>query len=397
MLQAVTDAAKGHDLAVLTASGDTILNQLFAGSTADRLAEELTLPVIVVKRYRGLTQRWLRRVWRSIDALLPSLTDEDQIDVYKRVRRGARGTIDFYTLLLLAVVIATMGLLLNSGAVIIGAMLVAPLMTPILAIGLGVVMGDLRLLRVAAESTVRGIILALLVSILLTWIAPFVMFTTEITARTQPNLFDLTVALAAGGAGAYGISRKHIAAALSGVAVAAALVPPLSVVGICIATGRWPAASGAALLFGTNLVAISLAAAVIYLLLGFFPQAEDQKRHLVLRYGFLSSLLLLFALTLPLARSLEQDATRATTNQALRDALEQVLSEETNLSLFNFDWEAAPGQPIFLKVIVYARDEVTVGTLDAIEDATSSATGREVNVQLVIIPTDELRETDTTR
>ncbi|HBY93498.1 MAG: DUF389 domain-containing protein [Ardenticatenaceae bacterium] len=387
---AIVAAARNHDLVFLGATGDTIVNQLVLGSITERIVQCIAQPVVIVRAYRGLTVFWLRRFWRQVNAVLPALTDDDRLDVYKRIRRGARGTSDFYTLILLSVVIATMGLLLNSGAVIIGAMLVAPLMTPVLALGLGVVMGDIRLLRVAGESTAVGVLLAVLLSVVLARVAPLALLTAEVEARTHPNLFDLTVALAAGAAGAFSIARKNIAAALPGVAIAAALVPPLSVIGISLATARWAAAGGASLLFGTNLVAISFAAAVIYLMLGFFPQAEERKRHTILRRGFFASLALLFVVTLPLAHRQEQDVNRTTLARTLRSSLEEALSEQTNLSLFNFDWDASPGQPITIRVVVLATGAVFPGIVEKIDQAVTKAVGREVDVRLVIIRASEL-------
>lgn len=390
MISTLTDLANDHDIVFLGASGDTFLNQLYLGSVAEQLAQKIARPLVVVRRNPAMPRSWFRRLWRSFQGILPSVSEEEGLDTYKRIRRGARANVNFYTLTLLSVVIATMGLLLNSGAVIIGAMLVAPLMTPILALGLGVVTGDTRLLKIAAQSTSLGILLAVVVSAFLAWLAPFALFTNEIASRTQPNLLDLTVALAAGAAGAFSVSRKDVAAALPGVAIAAALVPPLSVIGICLATARWIAAGGAALLFGSNLIAISLAAAIIYLLLGFVPEKEERARRWVLRYGLLASLVLLFAVTVPLARRLERDVAEATLNRTLRSSLEQVLNEQTNLSLFSLDWEAPPGQPVFLRVVVYARNDVSTEMLNAIDEAVSDAIARDVNLQLVAISTNEV-------
>ncbi len=293
--EAIVAAANNHTLAFLGSTNDSVMNQLLVGTMVERLAQAIPVPVIVVKRYRGLTRYWVRRLWRTLDESLPNVPQQDRLDAYKRLRRGTRATHDFYILMLFSVIIATMGLLLNSGAVIIGAMLVAPLMTPMLGLGLGVATGETRMLRMSAMSTLKGFLLAVAVSAFLAWLAPLVAFTTEIASRTQPNLLDLTVGLAAGMAGAYSVSRKSVAAALPGVAIAAALVPPLAVVGICLATARWTAALGAALLFGTNLVAIAFAGAMMFILLGFTPpEREEQERHKLLRRGMVISLLLLF-------------------------------------------------------------------------------------------------------
>ncbi len=390
---AIIEAANNHDLLFLGASSDSVLNQLLLGTVVERLAQAIPQPVLIVKRHTGVTQLWLRRLWRRLDQSLPNASAEDRLDSYKRLRRGARATADFYIMIFLSVVIATMGLLLDSGAVIIGAMLVAPLMSPILALGLAVVMGDLRLLRIAAQSTAQGILMAIVASVVLAWLSPFVIFTSEISGRTQPNLLDLTVALAAGAAGAYSVSRKQVAAALPGVAIAAALVPPLSVIGICLATSRWMAAAGATLLFSTNLVAISFAAAVVYVLLGFFPQ-EREERAPVLRRGLTVTLLLLFLLSIPLARTLARTTTQTLLDRTLSESLQQTLNQEATLSLFSIDWDrdAPPDQPLPVRLVVYAADEVSPETRQRLDAAITEAIGREVLLSLIIIPISELRE-----
>ena len=206
---------------------------------------------------------------------LPTLTLARQEEVYQSMRLAAQPNVDFFVLITLSAIIATLGLLQGSGAVIIGAMLVAPLMSPILAIAMSMVHGNLRLLVVAAEATTKGAVLAIMVGVGVVLISPIDTATLEILSRTQPNILDLMVALASGAAAGYAISRKEVAAALPGVAIAAALVPPLCVVGYGIGTSQLDMAGGALLLFITNLVAIIFAAAGTFLALGFHPARAE--------------------------------------------------------------------------------------------------------------------------
>ena len=383
----IAEVATGYDLVFIGAPAGTIVDRFLLGSFTERLVTAIPAPVLVVKRYQGPLRVWLSRVWRRVDRFLPHLTAEDRLDVYKAIRRGARGTADYYLLMVLSAVIATMGLLLNSGAVIIGAMLVAPLMSPILALGLGTVLGDTRTLRVALWSTFWGVTLAILVSALLAWIAPLALFTAEVESRTRPNLFDLSVALAAGLAGAYAMSRSRLAAALPGVAIAAALVPPISVVGITLATGRWNAAGGAALLFGTNLIAVALAAGLIFLLLGFRPDRTERHRHALQQRPFLLILLLLFAVSVPLASSLEREVHNVTLDRTLSDALETALADYPTLSLSSFEWTAPPDAPLNIYVEVFTSGDLTQSVLDTLREQVSTAVGREVSLQLIAIQT----------
>jgi uncharacterized hydrophobic protein (TIGR00271 family) len=394
---AIVSASKNHTMVFLGASQDSVINQLLLGTRVERLSEQIEAPTVVVKRYSGLSQYWLRRLWRFVDRTIPDVSGEERIETYKRVRRGARATHDFFILILLSVMIATMGLLLDSAAVIIGAMLVAPLMTPILGLGLGVVMGDTNLLRVAARSTVQGTLLAVAVSTVMAWMAPLVIITTEISSRTQPNLFDLTVGLAAGAAGAYGISRRNVAAALPGVAIAAALVPPLAVIGISLANGNWGNAAGATLLYGTNLAAISFAGAFIYMMLGFYPEEKaETERHVLLRRGMLAGLVLIFVISIPLAQTLVDETTQGILDRRLNEVLRQTLNEQAELSLFSINWErdAPRSDPLPVRVVIYAATEVTAATRLQIEEAIVEAIGRDVRLRLIVIPIQDLREVD---
>ncbi len=168
--------------------------------------------------------------------------------------------------------IATLGLVLNSPAVVIGAMLISPLMGPILASGLAFAASDIYLRIKSFLSLVGSIVASVAFSAALVWVLPFQTPTTELLARTQPNLLDLGVAVFAGLAGS-GVMARSLsgggASALPGVAIAVALMPPLCTVGFGIGSGwNWQIISGAGLLFLTNFVAIASCAFLIFYLVG---------------------------------------------------------------------------------------------------------------------------------
>ena len=169
--------------------------------------------------------------------------------------------------------IAILGLLLSSPAVVIGAMLVSPLMGPIILLGFSFCTVDWAATRKALASLGAGFGIALAVSVGLTLLSPLKEPTAEILARAHPTLFDLLVAVFSGVAGAYAVIR-HRGETVIGVAIATALMPPLAVVGFGAGTGAWTIAGGALLLFFTNLLAIALAAAVMAALNGFRPQVH---------------------------------------------------------------------------------------------------------------------------
>lgn len=212
------------------------------------------------------------------------VTLERRAEVQVHLRDSCTPDFDFFLLVLLSAVIATLGLLTNSAAVIIGAMLVAPLMSPIVGIGLASLTGDTRLFRDSSVALARGALLAILMSAFLAWAnrsLPFVPLQEipgEVLSRTHPSPIDLTIALAGGLAAAFALAMPSISAALPGVAIATALMPPLCTVGIGIAMSRWDVAGGALLLFLTNAVTIAFAGMLVFFALGFAPRREAGKR-----------------------------------------------------------------------------------------------------------------------
>ncbi len=178
----------------------------------------------------------------------------------------------FFILLILAAAIATFGLLADSVATVIGAMIVAPLMLPIMGVAFGVGLGDRKIILSSLTTSILGIITAIAVGFLLTWAMRSLIYVeanTQIMVRTTPRLIDLLAALATGLAGAFAIGRKDVSDTLPGVAIAISLVPPLANVGILFAAGRPDLAMGSLLLFVTNYLAILLTGTLMFTLMGF--------------------------------------------------------------------------------------------------------------------------------
>jgi uncharacterized hydrophobic protein (TIGR00271 family) len=224
--------------------------------------------------------------------------------------------------------------------VIIGAMLVAPLMSPIIGIGLASLTGDARLFRDSGVALVRGAFLAILMAVFLAWGNRYLPFVTlqelpaEVLSRTRPSPIDLTIALAGGMAAAFALAMPSISAALPGVAIATALMPPLCTVGIGIAMGRWDVAGGALLLFLTNAVTIAFAGMLVFFALGFAPKREAGRRvPRALAISAVFTLILLVPLTI-LSASFFRDATE-------NRQIEAVVKEEVS----KYDAELANMQP----------------------------------------------------
>lgn len=200
--------------------------------------------------------------------LFPHLSDDERHGLENQLREGSVWSMNFGVMLGCSVLLAGLGLLQNSVAVIIGAMLVAPLMTPLIATGLGLVQGNFDLLQTAAKSMWRGVAIGLILGILLEVVIPGSELTEEVESRGSANILDLFIAFFAGAAAAYAMARPKMSGALPGVAIAVALVPPLAASGIAIGSQDWMIALGAFILLLTNLVMIVLGSALVFRLHG---------------------------------------------------------------------------------------------------------------------------------
>lgn len=389
IVRGILSEAEDYDLMLLGASEEGLFDRVLFGTIPERIARKSPVPVMIVKQRAPLPQFWLRRVWSTVYGVLPTLDAEERSSVYREIREGARTDIDYFVMTTLAATIATLGLLLNSAAVIIGGMLVAPLMSPIIGIALAIAQGNIRLLRDAAESTVKGIFLAVVVALFLASVFSLGQPTAEILARTTPNLMDLMIALASGAAGAYALSRKDVSAALPGVAIAAALVPPLGVVGVGLAARRFAVAGGGMLLFGTNLIGIILAGAVIFLLLGFRPARGVRERKSHLRRGLVVSILLLLVISLPLGFVSGRSVQASQEEEVVRRVIGRELDDLEGVSLVGLDVERE-GEELSLLVTVYARGGLEEGLADRLVTVVHEELDREVSLHLVAIPVSEI-------
>ncbi|MBI3946464.1 MAG: TIGR00341 family protein [Armatimonadetes bacterium] len=246
-------------------------------------------------------------------------------EVHAAIAGMSTPTLAFYVMVALSTTIAAFGLLANSTAVVIGAMLVAPLMGPIFGIALGAATGDRSLLRQAALSETLGVVLAVALGAGLGLLPLRLGFGSEIISRTQPTLYDVIVALASGVAGAYAMADAKVSPALPGVAIATALVPPLTACGLCLSASQWDWALGAFLLFLANLLAIEIAAAAVFVALGMAGSRDGQAPtpgRFLHRFGFSLTLLVV------VAAFMTQTLLNMIAERRLTDRLQTVLSRE---------------------------------------------------------------------
>ncbi len=289
-------AEEGFDLLILGASERGPLRRILFGTVPERL---MTRPegttVAMVRRGQPLRMRLRKAFENWVGRRVPQLNREERIDLFTRLQDGSRGNFDFYTLTGLATAIAALGLLQNSAAVVIGAMLVAPLMTPMIGAGLGIVQGNPFLARDSARSIFFGFLLALSIGLCAGGVARVLGFSVldleainapgelprlieQLDARVHPSVLDLMVALISGFAAAYANARSGLSSSLPGVAIAAALVPPIATAGLLMAFGRFEGTQEAIKLFVTNLVLIVLGAASAMFLLGVRANREQSRK-----------------------------------------------------------------------------------------------------------------------
>ena len=201
--------------------------------------------------------------------LIPIAAESTFAELFTKLRENARMDNAYLLLLLVSVLMATTGLFQDSSPTIIGAMILAPLMAPIVAFSMGVVRFDDTLLTRSGRTILLSTLIALGASALMAWALPFAQLTDQMSLRTHPTLLDLAVAIFSGVAAAYGYINSKVGESLAGVAIAVALVPPLCVSGIGIGWGSWHIFSNALLLYFTNIVGIMAAAGTTFYLMGY--------------------------------------------------------------------------------------------------------------------------------
>lgn len=296
-----------YDLVLVGASNSLSVKRKLFGAIPDRMLEgDEAMTVAVIRRRHPVSHRIRDLLERFFTLRVPQLDRESRIALFDRLQTQSKWNFDFMALMILATGIASLGLIQNSPAVVIGAMLVAPLMTPLLGSGLSLVQGNLPLMRTCLRSIFLGFFAALTVGGLLGWIAPLSELNPELLARGNPSALDFGVAALSGLAASYCTARSNLSSALAGVAIAAALVPPLATVGISLTLQEWSNAEGAALLFGTNVVTIILASSFTFFAMG--VRGQTGNKMLWVRRVVVFLLILLALFMIPLATVLVKSA-----------------------------------------------------------------------------------------
>ncbi|MGF1535480.1 MAG: DUF389 domain-containing protein [Elainellaceae cyanobacterium] len=303
----------------------------------------------ITEQIRDRVQSWIALV--PILKLRASLFEESQV------------SLNYLALLVGSCIIATFGLIINSTAVIIGAMIIAPLMQPLRGFAFAAVEGDIEMLGSGGKAIAIGTLLGVAFSWLTGTIIGIPEFGSEVLSRTEPTLIDLLVALAAGGISGYAKVRPELGDALPGTAIAVALMPPLCVTGLTLSQGLWLGSWGAFLLYVTNLLGINLACMLVYVLAGYTRNRNQISRTL----SWSISAILIGALVIPLGFSSWELIRQARLNFAVRQLLAQdalLGREDVEVMDTIILWE-----PPEVKLVVRATEPITADQVALVQQA----------------------------
>lgn len=298
-------------------------------------------------------------------------TPEEFRNLFQQLRESAKASETYVTLMILSTILATFGLFADSTPVIIGAMILAPLMSPIMAMGMGLVRrGERGLLSSSVRSFLIGVGLALGCAVVMTLVTPLRTVNNEIGTRLNPTLLDMGVAVISGVAGAYAHARAEVAKSLAGVAIAVALVPPLAVAGVGIGWWDWGVFSGAGLLFVTNFAGMVLAASATFLVLGYSPYRFSRR-------GLAGAALA----TLAVSALLVPGFARMVDKHRVIDSLDGWRTNGVELRSVDLRY----GKPVRVSATLLSDGSMDTEDIDRVKRAVSERLGREIVLEATVV------------
>lgn len=282
--------------------------------------------------------------------------------------------------------IATFGLLANSAAVIIGAMIIAPLMLPIRGLAFGALQGNVTLFRKGLMAVASGTLLA----VALAWCSGLLVgipsYGSEVLSRSEPTLLDLGIAVAAGGISGYAKIQPKISGSLAGTAIAVALMPPICVIGLGLAQANWSLSFGATLLYLTNLLGITLSCMLTFLLTG-YTSLHRARKPLIWTLAFTG--LLLVPLGVSFAKLVRQAQLESSLRQVLLDRT--ITFQRVQLIASNTDWVTNPPQ---VRLNVRAKEPITPKQVRLLEDFLEKEMGQPFTLIFEVSQVEEVRRED---
>lgn len=350
----------------------TVSRMLGKGENADFLEEPIVLSQLRDRfnafKHRGKSLLELQQM--ESELLAEAVTDSS-----------------YLILIVSSCAIATFGLLANSTAVIIGAMIIAPLMLPIRGLAFGALTGNVALFRRGLVAVIIGTGLAVVLAWMLGRLVGISGFDSEVLARSEPTLLDLGIAIAAGGVSGYAKMQPKVSGSLAGTAIAVALMPPVCVIGLGLSQANWSLSQGATLLYLTNLLGITLSCMVIFLLAGYGTFRRARK-------ALISILTFTSILVVPLGFSFVRLVRQAQLETSLRQALlnRTVTFQRLDLLSSTTNWLANPPE---VRLNVRAREPITPRQVALLEKFVQREMGQPFTLVFSVGQVEEIRRDET--
>ncbi|MEL6223929.1 MAG: DUF389 domain-containing protein [Cyanobacteria bacterium J06627_8] len=339
---------------------------------------DITLEEQLVIKYKNHVPRRIRKLLiyrrvkrQAIDQLQQSLENEAQIDP------------TYLVLIIGSCAIATFGLLSDSAAVIIGAMIIAPLMLPIRCLAFGALEGESAVIKKGLIALVIGTGIAICMAYVIGKLTGIADYGTEVWARSRPNLLDLGVAITAGGISGFAKVQPKISSALAGTAIAVALMPPICVVGLGLAVGDWQLSQGAGVLYLTNLLGITLSCMLAFVSTGYTPLYRAHR-------GLAAAAIATSVLLIPLGLSFYRLVIQTQLEASLRTALvaRTITFQRVQLIAIDTNWLTNPPQ---VRLLVVTADPLTPKQVRLLEEFVALEVNQPFELIFEVTMIDEIR------
>ena len=291
--------------------------------------------------------------------------------------------LNYVVLILGSCVIATFGLLSNSAAVIIGAMIVAPLMLPIRGLAFGALKGNISLFRKGLTAIVIGTIIAIILAWFLGSLVRIPNFGSEVVARSKPTLLDLGIAVAAGGISAFAKVQPKVSGTLAGTAIAVALMPPICVIGLGLSHANWSLSLGASLLYLTNLLGITLSCMLTFLIAGYIPLYRARK---ALIWALTLTAILLIPLGVSFAELLRQSQLEVSLKRALLNRT--ITFQRVELIKSDTNWLTKPPE---VSLTIRSSEALTPKQVQLLEAFVETEMGQKFTLIFQVSQVEEVR------
>ncbi len=308
---------------------------------------------------------------QSLERIQLELLEESNLDI------------NYLVLILGSCVIATLGLLSNSVAVIIGAMIVAPLMLPIRGLAFGALEGHVVLVRKGLSAIAVGTFLAIVLAVLLGSLIRLPEFGSEVIARSKPTLLDLGIAVAAGGISGFAKVQPKVSATLAGTAIAVALMPPICVIGLALSQGNWSLSLGATLLYLTNLLGITLSCMLTFLIAGYTPL---HRAHKALTWTLVFTAILVIPLGVSFVELIKQARLEASLKKALLNRT--ITFQRVVLMKSDANWLTKPPE---VRLNVRSSEPLTPKQVRLLEEFVEKEMGQHITLIFEVGQVEEVR------